>query len=133
MSYNRGFSARLNYDPCAYNKRLTESTGPYAYSVYDGKYENCSRCTLGGYPRPFAPDFVQVESELYNITRPSSKCPSRKYHPGCKKSKYCISTYDKTAPVVLAPEVCPPVHNNLEWKGGNGIINPRPSNCGMRR
>jgi hypothetical protein len=31
--------------------------------------------------------------------------------------------------VVLAPEVCPIVFNNLKWKGGTGIKNATPSNC----
>lgn len=129
MSYNQGFSARLDYDPCAYKKRLTESTGTYAYSVYDGKFENCNRCTYNSYPRPFSTNFVNRESELFNITRPASKCPTRKYNPYCKASKRCVSTYDKSNPVVLEPAVCPIVFNNLRWSDENGIKHPQPSNC----
>lgn len=129
MSYHQGFSARLNYDPCEYNKRLTESTGTYSYAVYDGKFENCNRCVYGRYPRPFAGDFVDRESELFNITRPASKCPSRKYNPMCKSSKNCKSTFDVKNPVVLEPAVCPIVFNNLVWGNETGIRHPKPSNC----
>lgn len=129
MSYHTGFSARLPYDPCAYNKFLSEAVAPYAYQMFDGKYENCNKCVYDRYTRPFDGDVVDVESELYNITRPASKCPSRKYHPGCKKTPNCISTFDDSVPVVLAPEVCPIVHNNLNWGDDTGIRDPRPSNC----
>lgn len=129
MSYHTGFSSRLPYDPCAYNKELSESVAPYAYQMFDGKFENCNRCVYDKYTRPFDGDVVDVESELHNITRPASRCPSRKYHPGCKMSPNCISTYDDKVPVVLAPEVCPIVHNNLNWKNDTGIRDPRPSNC----
>jgi hypothetical protein len=97
--------------------------------MYDGKFENCNRCIQDKYPRPFSRDFVDRESELYNITRPASKCPSRKYHPGCKSSKYCKSTFDKKNPVVLEPAVCPIVFNNLTWRNETGIRHPKPSRC----
>jgi hypothetical protein len=117
MSYHKGFSARLPYDPCEYNKRLSESTAPYSYAMYDGKYENCNKCVW------------DVDSELSNRTRPASKCPSRQYNPKCTKSKNCISTFDPSVPVVLAPEVCPIVFNNLVWKNETGIRDPKPSAC----
>lgn len=129
MAYHKGFSARLRYDPCAYNKDLSESVGPYAYSMFDGKYENCSRCVYDHYTRPFDGDVVDVESELHNITRPASSCPSRKYNPKCRNSPNCISTYDERVPIVLAPEVCPIVFNNLQWGNDTGIRDPRPANC----
>jgi hypothetical protein len=129
MSYHKGFSTRLPYDPCAYNKHLSESVAPYAYQMFDGKFENCSRCVYDHYTRPFDGDITDVDSDLKNISRPTSKCPSRKYNPECKKSGNCISTYDKTAPIVLAPEVCPIVFNNLHWGNETGIRDPKPSDC----
>jgi hypothetical protein len=129
MSYHKGFSTRLPYDPCAYNKELSESVAPYAYQMFDGKYENCNRCVYDHFTRPFDADIVDVDSELSNRTRPASKCPSRKYNPNCKKSENCISTYDNAVPVVLAPEVCPIVFNNIPVSKSNGIRNPRPANC----
>lgn len=129
MSYHKGYSTRLPDDPCAYNKRLSESTGVYAYAVYDGKYENCNRCVFDHYTRPFDGDIVDVDSELSNRTRPASLCPSRLYNPACKKSPNCISTYDASVPVVLAPEVCEICPTNLHWGLETGIRDPRPSNC----
>ena len=129
MSYQQGFSTRLPYDPCAYKKRLSEAVGPYAYQMLDDKYENCSRCVYDHYTRPFDGDIIDVDSELRNITRPASLCPSHKYNPRCKKSPMCISTFDDSVPVVLAPEVCPIVFNNLHWGSDTGIVEPRPANC----
>lgn len=129
MAYHKGFSSRLPYDLCAYNKELGESTAPYAYQMYDGKFENCNKCVYDHYTRPFDGDIVDVDSDLSNRTRIASKCPSKMYNPKCTKSKTCISTYDDSAPVVLAPEVCPIVYNNLNWGNETGIRDPLPSNC----
>ena len=129
MSYQKGFSARLAYDPCAYNKKLSESTAPYSYVMYDGMYENCNKCVFDHFTRPFDGDIIDVDSDLKNISRPASNCPSRKYNPKCKKSANCISTYDPSVPVVLAPEICPIVFNNLNWNNDTGIRDPRPSSC----
>jgi hypothetical protein len=129
MSYHQGFSTRPEYDPCAYAKELSESTGPYAYQMYDGKYEHCEKCVYDEYTRPFDGEIVDVESELRNQTRVYTRCPTRKYNPKCKKSSRCISTFSPDAPVVLAPEVCPIVYNNLTWGDNTGIRDPKPSNC----
>lgn len=129
MSYHKGFSARLPYDPCAYNKSLSESVAPYAYAMYDGKFENCNKCVHDRYTRPFDGDIVDVESELRNQTRFASNCPSKHYSPDCKRSNSCTSTFDPKVPVVLAPEVCPIVFNNLQWNDGNGIRDPESSQC----
>lgn len=129
MSYHKGFSSRLPYDPCAYNKTLSESVAPYEYITYDGKFENCNKCVHNRYTRPFDTDIVDVESELRNQTRLASNCPSRQYNPECKNSSSCLSTYDAKIPVVLAPEVCPIVFNNLQWNNGTGIRDPVSANC----
>lgn len=129
MTFHQGFSTRLPYDPCAYSKDLTESTAPYSYQMYDGKYENCKKCVQDRYVRPFDGDVVDIESELRNQTRPASKCPSRKYNSACKKSENCISSFDETVPVVLPPEACPIVYNNLVWGNDNGIRHPCPAKC----
>jgi hypothetical protein len=129
MSYQVGASSRLPYDPCAYNKYLSESTGSYTYQMFDGKFENDSKCVYDRYVRPFDNDVVDVDSELTGRTRPVSKCPSRKYNPKCVKSANCINTFDDSVPVVMAPEVCPIVSNNLQWGTETGIRDPEPSNC----
>lgn len=129
MAYHQGFSSKLRDDLCAQNKYLSESVAPFEYTTYDGKFENCGRCVYDHYTRPFDADIIDVDSELRNQTRPASKCPSRKYDSNCKKSSNCISTYDDDVPVVLAPEVCPIVFNNLNWGSDTGIRDPKPSNC----
>jgi hypothetical protein len=129
MSYHKGYSTRLPDDPCAYNKRLSESTGVYAYTTYVGAFENCNKCVYDHYTRPFDGDIVDVDSELSNRTRPASKCPSRKYSPRCKKSPNCLSTFDDSVPVVLAPEVCEICPTNIHWGLDTGIRDPKPSNC----
>ena len=82
---NIGNSNRLIYDECACQKKLTESTDPFLYRMYEGAHENCNRCIYDKLYRPF--DVVDQESELKNITRPTSRCPHLKYNPKCKKSK----------------------------------------------
>ncbi len=109
---NLGGYNRLSYDNCAYQKRLYESTSPLLYNLYEGKFENCNKCTYKNeFWRPY--DLVDLESELLNITRPNTKCPQLKYHPDCKKSKLCTSTFEPNLPVVVDSQVCPVVHNNI--------------------
>lgn len=129
MAYHQGFSTKSRYDPCAYQKELSESTATYSYQMLSDKFENCQRCVFDHYTRPFDADIIDVDSDLRNINRPYSRCPSRKYNPRCAKSENCISTYDPQVPVVLAPEVCPPVHNNLVWGNDTGIRDPKPAGC----
>lgn len=108
----QGSSNRLIYDNCAYQLKVYQSTTPLSYQLYDGKYENDGKCTYNNKAwRPY--DLVDQESELKGITRPNSKCNQFQYKPTCKKSSMCTSTFDDSNPVVLAPEVCPIVHNNI--------------------
>lgn len=129
MTYQKGFSSRLPYDNCAYAQDLSQSVSPFAYQMYDGKFENCNKCIYEKFYRPTDGDVVDAESELRNITRRSSKCDVAKYNPNCKKSKSCTNTFDPSVPVVLAPEVCPIVFNNLNWNGGNGYRKVQMSQC----
>jgi hypothetical protein len=109
---NLGAYNRLSYDNCAYQKKLQESTSPLQYRMFEGNYENCNKCTYKNqFWRPF--DLVDLESELKNITRPNTKCPELKYHPDCKKSNMCTSTFERNMPVVLDRQVCPVVTNNI--------------------
>lgn len=119
---NLGSSNRQIYDNCSYGKELYESTSPYYYRVYFGNYENCNKCKYDKFYVKFQPEIVNIESELKNLTRPLSNCDQFKYSPNCKDPNICISTFDKSAPVVFAPEVCPIVHNNI----------PKTSNPGRR-
>jgi hypothetical protein len=79
--------------------------------MYSGKFENEKRCVEDKYWRPF--ELVDYESELKNIFRTASRCPSKKFNPECKMDGRCIRTDDERNPIVLAPEVCPILVNNI--------------------
>jgi hypothetical protein len=84
MSFNK-----LIYDPCAYNKRLDESSNILTYNLDPNKHYNCNPCyipwTLGGNVVSLdATNLVDLESDLRNQTRLNSLCPERKYLPQCR-------------------------------------------------
>ena len=124
---NIGSSNRLLYDNCSYQKRLYESTSPLSYNLSQYKYENCNKCIYDKFWTPY--QLVDIETELRNQTRPLSHCDQFKYSPNCKKSGLCISTFDKAVPVVLAPEVCPIVYNNIPRYTSPGYNLPDPNFC----
>lgn len=126
---NIGSFNRLSYDNCAYGQRLHESVSPLEYQMYDGKYENCDKCVADKFYFRQDPALVDVESELRNISRPSTKCNMFKYSPKCKKSGMCTSTFDPSVPVVPAPEVCPIVFNNIPKQTNPGYIVPSRNVC----
>lgn len=117
----QGSSNRLIYDECSYVQKLGDSSSQFHYRTFMGMYENDEKCKLDKFWKPFDAEIVDVESELKNITRPFTKCSNLKYHPQCKKSDMCISTYDKSRPVVLNRDVCPIVQNNIKRMTSNGL------------
>ena len=116
-----GFN-RTTYDRCAYQKKLYESVDPLGHIMYPGKFENCRKCVQDEtqFWRPFDAKIVDAESELKNITRIYTRCPQYKYSPACKTSRNCISTFDKSNPIVLAQENCPIVRSNIPKMYGTG-------------
>ena len=125
---NFGSFNRLKDDRCASQKELYESTAPLQHMLYEGKYENCGKCTHEGkFYRPF--DLVDVETELLGINRPNSRCPQFKYNPNRKSSKYGISTFDASIPVALNPVVCPVVFNNIPKLTHPGYQVPNDNIC----
>ena len=80
-------SNRLMYDDCSYNKSLKESVGPLSYLLNPMKYENCNKCRnelglVGGTNvSNIRGNLVDLENDLFGITRLASDCPSNKYHP----------------------------------------------------
>lgn len=128
---NNGGSCRTNYDLCAYDKRLQESVSPLSYKLYAGMYENCSPCGGKG-ARPRLSEVVDYESELRNQTRAVSRCPGLKYNPTCKDVPNCVSTFDTKAPVVIAPEVCPIVFNNIPKLTDPGYRLDTNAYCGRK-
>lgn len=84
MSYNRAI-----YDPCAYGKRLDESTSVLSWNLDPNKFYNCNDCRIefgvvgGNNVSRTKGNLVDLESELRNQTRLYSHCPGRKYIPNC--------------------------------------------------
>jgi len=124
---NTGSSNRLLYDRCSYQQWLTESTSPLDYRLYHGAHENCNKCAHTTFYAPY--DLVDVETELQRRNRPLSDCNMMKYNPNCKKSGMCLSTFDKSVPIVPAPEVCPIIYNNIPKVTKTGIRIPNPNFC----
>ena len=83
MSFNH-----LSYDPCAYDKRLDESTSVLTYVLDPNKFYNCNECRIefgvlgGNNVSRYIGNMVDLESDLRNQTRLASDCPSKKYIPG---------------------------------------------------
>jgi len=92
MSFNR-----LKYDSCETKKYNQESTGPGNY-LYNTPID-CNMCWNDN-PRiinqkvgdslnshtdwRFYAGPIDIESDLFNINRQSSNCPSNKFYPDCK-------------------------------------------------
>lgn len=81
---------RLIYDDCAYKKNLQQSAAPIQYILDPIKYESCNKCRpelgiLGGTAvSHIKGNLVDLENDLRNQNRPSTKCPSFKWLPNEK-------------------------------------------------
>ncbi|ARF09403.1 hypothetical protein Indivirus_1_26 [Indivirus ILV1] len=126
---NAGSFNRQRYDNCAYQKSLSESVSPLAYNLMFSKFENCNKCVENNFYVKYQPEIVDTESELLNLTRPLSKCDQFQYSPTCKRSGLCTSTFDRANPVVLAPEVCPIIYNNIPRQTSVGYTLPTADFC----
>lgn len=135
ISDTGGFT-RLDYDLCAYQKKLTESTSPLQYRMYEGYFESDKKCIFNkdSYYHPYDASIVDMDSELKNLTRPATRCPQYKYNSQCKKSPMCTSTYDKTVPIVLGQEVCycNIIQNNIPKINNPGYVLNVPTISGGR-
>lgn len=89
--------SQLRYDNCTYSTDLRQSVGPGQY-LLGTPWPNCSPCHqtdtriqlgTGGVSicgPPQQRPMIDVESELYNITRPASGCPARNFMPPLDKN-----------------------------------------------
>jgi len=130
MSYStQGASNRQVYDCCKYAQDLKQSVDPLQYNLYFGAQENCSKCIDKKAWFKQDTDIVNIESELWNITRPLSDCDQYKYNPDCKTSESCISTFAPNIPRILSPSLCPIVYNNIPIQDSPGytVPNTRPN------
>lgn len=100
-------SSKLRYDPCAYKQDLKQSTDPLAYYLYPGQGYNCNGCrpdiSLSGH-LPGSLQLVDVESELWGLTRINSECTDFKF-PNCGAGS-CIDTFDRNLPGYISPWAC---------------------------
>ena len=102
MSFNRPM-----YDFCEGKKRITESTEAANYNIQTPVI--CGNCIQtdprimpnrtgvslnSNTPWRFYAGPIDVESDLFNLNRPLSDCPSNKYHPN---SKNCFSSNGQPA------------------------------------
>ena len=84
MSFNR-----LNYDTNTYKQNLYQSVGPGEYRLVEppNTEEGCFaesphiRMQFQGVSVDSERPLIDVDSELLNLTRPATNCPSRKYIP----------------------------------------------------
>lgn len=130
MSYQtQGASNRNIYDCCDYAQQLQQSVDPLQYNLYFGAQENCSKCIDKKAWFRQDKEVVDVESELWNITRPLSRCDQFKYNPNCTTSKECISTFAPNTPKILSPSLCPIVYNNIPIQTSPGYKVPNPNIC----
>ena len=94
---------RLRYDVCAYQKALSESVAPIDYLLDISRFEHCGKCRnelglVGGTAvSHINGDLVALENDLFNITRPTSRCPQYHYAP-TGPGEPIISPIDMTIP-----------------------------------
>ena len=121
-SGDSGSFNRLSYDKCAYEKEIQQSTSPLNYRMYQGAFENDTKCVYNkdSFYHPYDIAIIDGDSELKGLGRQTSNCPQKKYNPNCDKSAECTSTFDESNPIVLMSEVCPIIKNNIQRVQGPG-------------
>lgn len=81
---------RTQYDQCAYQKDLGQSTSSLNYTLDPNKFYNCNDCRVefgligGNNVSRTQGNMVDLESDLRNQTRQYSTCPERKFLPFCE-------------------------------------------------
>ena len=84
MSFNR-----LIYDTDASLSRTEQSIGTLGYMLNPQKYENFNKCRMelgvfgGSEVSNIKGNLVDLESDLYGVTRKASKAPNKKYLTKC--------------------------------------------------
>ena len=93
---------RTSYDKCSYKKKLEESRGPFDYVMYQGKFQNSSKCRMefgimAGNEVSMSGNLVDLESELRGQNNVLSGCMDysfderkypKKHLPTCKMANY---------------------------------------------
>lgn len=140
-----GNFSRLQYDDCAFQTAVRQSTNPYSYSMYVGKFENgtnthlvfpcadatsatCAKCDANAQAIPNDMSSigtrVDIHSDLLNITRPGTRCPELKFKPVPQCAADAADGTTKCSEVrVVTPGVCSRhiVPTNMRMPASNGI------------
>ncbi len=80
---------RMPYDTCEYLTKCTENVSTLSYVLEPQKWYHCSPCRQalgGGAPSgnsvsKLKGNLVDLENDLFGITRELSRCPANKYIP----------------------------------------------------
>ena len=80
---------KLSYDTCAYKNELAQSVGTLGWVLDPSRFENYSKSRIefgivgGNDVSLIKGNMIDLESDLYGITRLQSKCPQLKYLSPC--------------------------------------------------
>ena len=122
-------SNRLIYDTCEYQTRLNESANTLNYTLNPMRNENCNKCrmelgTVGGTNvSHIKGNLVDLETDLFGITRKASLCPTQKFTSACARGNMANCQPEN---IVIRGENC----------GTNRVIDTTPlhlKSCNMIR
>lgn len=107
-----GAFERLRYDAGAYDAQLKQSTGPLMYRLNPVFANTCNPCRPGnvgyigrvGVSLTHQRPLVDVESDLMNLHRHSSRDPRQLYTPSCPQQQSCSEGYPCGGGVVAGCE-----------------------------
>jgi hypothetical protein len=97
MSFNR-----IKYDNCSYRTDLGQQVSQLSYLLDSSKYEHCNKCRhelgwVGGTNvSHIKGNLVDLESDLFSIDRPLTRCPKYDYQPRTDGKVQGISQYKTT-------------------------------------
>lgn len=145
---NIGHSSKLQYDTCAYEDRLLESTSPLLYDLNPNQIYSCTQCiaplgprtqrmgnevsTTVGHPVATAQYLTDVESVLTNRNVPTSKCRKGEVNP-INVTKYQLQHMSTCGNYLnpMASRLSYPVYNYREMSVNRFYnLNQNPQNIG---
>lgn len=86
---------RTKYDDCAQRQYAETSTAPLNYSLDINRYDNCKKCRMelglvgGTTVSIIEGNLVDLDSDLRGVTRPTTRCASKKYQNSCAGDNSC--------------------------------------------
>lgn len=100
--------SRVAYDTCTYAERLNENVSHLDYTLDTIKYQNCNACRNelslvgGNNVSQVEGNLVDLESNLFGIDRPTSRCASLRFLPSAQpfvqgKGQHKTNCYPKVS------------------------------------